>query len=164
MVHHIDMADYDALDACHRKTVALLRELTKVSQALEDDALDTAVRQQASQIDRFFSVTSPLHHEEEENTVFPALLASGDAELVQAVLSLRQDHGWMERNWALLGPQMRAIAKGEGWIDPVELQRGVDVFAQLCIDHIALEETTIYPESKARWAQRVAQREPLPAV
>lgn len=164
MVHPIDMADYDALDACHRKTVELLQNLTTLSQALEDDTLDADGRKRASAIDQFFSVTSRLHHEEEERTVFPALLASGDADLVQAVLSLRQDHGWMETNWALLGPQLRAIAKGEGWIDPSEFQRGVDVFVQLCVDHIALEESTIYPESKARWAQVVAHRALLPAA
>ena len=34
----------------------------------------------------------------------------------------------------------------------------VEVFAELLHGHIALEETLIYPESKARWAQAVAQR------
>jgi hemerythrin-like domain-containing protein len=164
MVHNIPMADYDALDACHRRTVELLQDLVRIGQALEDDALDTGARNRADAIDRFFSVTSRLHHEEEEASVFPALLGSGDPEMVQAVLSLREDHGWMERNWTLLGPQLRAIAKGEGWIDPAEFRCGVDVFAQLCLDHIALEESTIYPESKARWAALVAQRALLPAA
>lgn len=162
MVHHTPTADYDALDACHRKTIVLLQDLTSISQALEDDALDAVAKQRASAVDHFFSVTSPLHHEEEESTVFGPLLDSGDPDLVQAVLSLRQDHGWMERNWALLGPQLRAIAKGEGWIDPTEFERGVEVFQQLCVDHIALEESIIYPDSKARWEQVVAHRAPAP--
>lgn len=166
MVDDTHMADYDALDACHRQTLSQLQELSALSQLLEDASADAEVRARARArarvLDSFFSGTSAAHHAEEEATVFPSLLASGDAELVQTVSRLQQDHGWLERDWALLGPQLQAIAKGESWPEPAEFQHGVTVFVQLYLEHIALEETLIYPQSKAHWAKVVAQRAARP--
>lgn len=155
-----DNADFDALDACHRQTLQHLCELEELATQLDDASLAAQVHGRADLIDRFFSDVSRAHHAEEETTVFPPLLASGDAELVHAVQTLQQDHGWIERNWDALGPQLRAIAKGESWPDPAEFQHGVKLFVNLCREHIALEETLIYPQSKARWARVVAQRRP----
>ncbi len=90
--------------------------------------------------------------------MFPPLLVNGGPELVATVRSLQQDHGWIEENWLELAPQLRAIASGNNWIDPTEFQHFVEVFLALCEGHIALEETLIYPESKARWEQAVARR------
>lgn len=53
---------------------------------------------------------------------------------------------------------MRAIASGNNWFDVAEFQHDVKVYVALCQGHIALEETLIYPESKACWAQAVANR------
>ena len=90
--------------------------------------------------------------------MFPALLASDNAELVQAVKTLQQDHGWIEQNWVELAPMLRAIAEGEDWVDMAEMQSYMQVFLNLCHDHIVLEETLIYPESKAQFAQELANR------
>lgn len=164
MVVHTPIADFQALDACHRQILKTLQELAALSQQLETDDPSAATRAHAHAIDAFFSGPSHAHHEEEEKKVFPPLLDSGNAELVQAVMRLQQDHGWIERDWALLGPQLRAIAKGESWPDPDEFRHGVDVFVQLYLEHIALEETLVYPESKSRWAQVLAQRKARPGL
>ena len=37
-------------------------------------------------------------------------------------------------------------------------RHGVLVFVELCTDHIALEETVVYPESRAHWARAVEAR------
>jgi hypothetical protein len=65
-------------------------------------------RQKAKTIEAFFSETARDHHAEEERNVFPNLLLSGNAELVQAVLTLKQDHGWIEQNWLELAPMRKA--------------------------------------------------------
>ena len=75
-----------------------------------------------------------------------------------AVRTLQQDHGWIEENWIELAPLLRAIADGSNWYQDAEFQHAVGVFVELLNGHIALEETLIYPESKARWAQAVAGR------
>jgi hemerythrin-like domain-containing protein len=149
---------FEALDACHQQTHVHLTGLAELARHIDAVGVDAQAQQQAAAIEAFFSGTSREHHAEEEKTVFPPLLASGNAELVEAVRTLQQDHGWIEENWIELGPQLRAIASGNNWFDAAEFQHDVEVFLELCQGHIALEETLVYPESKARWAQTVASR------
>nr|WP_315463432.1 hemerythrin domain-containing protein [uncultured Rhodoferax sp.] len=149
---------FDALDACHQQMLAHLLALKSLSAHMASQGVDDAVRAQAGAIEAFFSGTSRQHHAEEEAKVFPALLASGSPELATAVRTLQQDHGWIEENWLELAPRLRAMASGQGWIDETEFVNYAEVFVALMEGHIALEETLIYPESKARWAQAVAGR------
>lgn len=141
---------FEALDACHQQIHVHLTELATLARHVEAKGLDAKAQQQAGAIEAFFSGTSRQHHAEEEKNVFPQLLASGNAELVAAVRNLQQDHGWIEENWIELAPQLRAIASGNNWVDAAEFQHDVEVFLELCQGHIALEETLVYPESKAR--------------
>ena len=149
---------FDALDECHRQIQQHLAKLTELSQHMAEHGIDDHVRRMALEVAVFFSGTSRAHHAQEEASVFPELLASGNAELASAVRTLQQDHGWIEENWLELAPRLGAIASGNGWIDETEFLNFVEVFLELCNGHIALEETLIYPESKARWAQVVAAR------
>ncbi len=60
---------------------------------------------------------------------------------------------------AKLAPRLRAVAAGQGWIDEMELLGYVEVILELMNDHIALEESLIYPESKAQWAPALVARQ-----
>jgi hemerythrin-like domain-containing protein len=86
------------------------------------------------------------------------LIEGTNAELANTVRSLMQDHFWIEENWIALAPQLRAIAQGNSWPDETEFLHSAQVFLDLCNDHIALEESLIYPESKSRLAQALATR------
>ncbi len=147
-----------ALDACHQQIQMHLAELAALLAQMEDAGLDAKAQRQAGAIEAFFSSTARQHHAEEEKNVFPPLLLSDDDELVAAVHALHQDHGWIEENWIELGPQLRAIALGNNWFDVDEFKHGAQVFLTLCHDHIALEESLVYPEAKARLAQSAANR------
>jgi len=149
---------FKALDACHQQIQEHLAELASLLAQLEANDDSAQCRQKAKTIEAFFSSTSRAHHAEEEKAVFPNLLLSDNAELVQAVRLLQQDHGWIEQNWLELAPMLRAISLGEDWVDMAELRHAIEVFLSLCRDHIALEETLIYPEAKARFAQELASR------
>lgn len=149
---------FQALDACHQEIQQNLDALSALLPQLEVGADDMAFRQQIGNIEAFFSGTSRQHHAEEEKNIFPPLLASDNAELVHAVRTLQQDHGWIEQNWLELAPMLRAIAQGEDWVDPAEMQHHVEVFLSLCQDHISLEETLIYPEAKRSFADELAAR------
>jgi hemerythrin-like domain-containing protein len=141
---------FRALDACHQQIHAHLAKLADVLQKLEAGVDEAQYRQQVGEIEAYFSSTSRQHHAEEEKNVFPGLLSSDNAELVQAVRTLQQDHGWIEQNWIELAPMLRAIAEGEDWVDTAELQHGVAVFLELCRDHIVREESLIYPAAKSQ--------------
>ena len=104
----------------------------------------------ASEIVRFFSTTARQHHEDEERHVFPTLIASGDADVVDAVQRLQQDHRWLQEDWMELSPMLDAVAAGQSWYDLDALREGAEVFTALSHDHIALEESYIYPQARAR--------------
>jgi hemerythrin-like domain-containing protein len=150
--------NFEALDVCHQQIAAHLNRLAGLITHIDASGVDIHARHEAGVIDTFFSGTSRAHHAEEEKSVFPPLLVSGSAELAATIRSLQQDHGWIEENWIELSPQLRAIAMGNTWLDAAEFRHYAEVFLELCRQHIALEETMIYPESKARWAQLVAAR------
>jgi hemerythrin-like domain-containing protein len=149
---------FTALDACHQQIQIHLAELAALVPQFELASDTAALRKQVGAIEAFFSSTSRQHHADEELKVFPQLLASDNQELVQAVRTLQQDHGWIEQNWLELSPLLRAVAQGEDWGDLAELSHAVDVFLSLCNEHIALEEALAYPQAKYLLAQELAAR------
>ncbi|HEY8906741.1 MAG TPA: hemerythrin domain-containing protein [Rhodoferax sp.] len=149
---------FQALDACHQQIHEHLEKLTSVLEQMQAGAEEVQYRDVVRVIEAYFSATARQHHADEEKNVFPKLLASDNAELVHAVCTLQQDHGWIEQNWLELAPMLRAIADGEDWVDMAELQHNVEVFLALMHDHILLEETLIYPEAKGQFAVELAAR------
>ncbi|MBX3620736.1 MAG: hemerythrin domain-containing protein [Rhizobacter sp.] len=141
---------FEVLDACHRQTLAMLERLEALVAAIERGEVDAAARRTAAEVVQHFSSTARLHHEDEEKHVFPRLAASGNLETVQAVSRLQQDHGWLEEDWRELAPMLDAVAHGQGWADFDALRRGVEVFTALSHDHMALEESLVYPQARAR--------------
>ena len=150
---------FDALDECHRQMQQQLFELAALVERIEEVGLDDAeVRRVAGAVERFFSTTSRQHHQQEESSVFPLLLAGSNADLASVVRMLQQDHGWIEENWIELEPMLSGIARGNQWIDPADLRHNAEVFTNLCLQHLNLEESVVYPQAKARFAQALAAR------
>jgi hemerythrin-like domain-containing protein len=144
------LPSFDSLDRTHHAVMQSLDEMARLIERLDASGVDDAARTLARQICRFFDDTARAHHAAEEQVVFPSLLASGDAELIQHVLRLQQDHGWLEEDWLELSPQLQAVAEGYSWYDLDMLRAAIPVFTELYRDHIALEESMIYPEARRR--------------
>lgn len=155
-------ADFEALDATHALIRSHLLRLRALADRLERGDIDAAsARREAGAIESFFSNTSRQHHRDEEQHVFPALLDSTDVDLVAKVRMLQQDHGWIEEDWRVIAPQLRGLADGTIGFDAVELREAVEVFFDLCREHVLLEESIVYPQAKAaaaRLERRRAQR------
>src|SRR6185503_3435712 len=113
-------ADLAQLDAYHAQVRGHLDRLAALATRVENGQLDAETSAEACAVEAFFSGSMQEHHRVEEAAVFPVLLASDDAGLVDTVRTLQQDHGWMEQNWLELAPQLRAIAQGNAWVDPAE--------------------------------------------
>lgn len=145
---------FEVLDACHRQILFTLGKLAALVSRLHKHGADAHSRAMAQEIAQFFSSVAHRHHEDEERHVFPTLLASGKRDLVQDVLRLQQDHLWIEQDWLELRPQLEAVAAGNEGVDLDLLGETTKVFTELLHDHIALEETCIYPEARARTAGR----------
>ncbi len=143
---------FEALDRTHAEVLEQLRRLETLLVHLEANGMDADAQRLAREISGFFNTHARQHHADEERVVFPGLLASGDAELVQHVRRLQQDHGWLEEDWLELAPQLEAIGQGYNWYDLAMLRHALPVFTALYVDHIGLEESLIYPEAKRRQA------------
>ena len=153
-----DQQEMEALDSCHREVLGALRGLVTLLDHLDAQGVDATARRLAADAVRFFSETARAHHADEERVVFPGLLRSDDAVLVQHVQRLQQDHGWLEEDWLSLSPQLDAVSKGYSWYDIDELRHAVDIFTALYQDHIDLEESLIYPEARRRMTYTGAGR------
>jgi len=141
---------FDVLDACHREMVVALDKMSALIARIETAGTDAQAQSMASELLAFFSTTVRQHHEDEERHVFPRMATDSDAETVQAVLRLQQDHDWLEEDWMELSPHLAAIAAGQSWWEIDSLRNGVSVFSALLRDHIALEESLIYPQARER--------------
>jgi hemerythrin-like domain-containing protein len=141
---------FDVLDVCHRDILVTLGKLSALIARLEKFGPDAEARSLAREIGLFFSSNARQHHEDEERHVFPKLLSVGDAELTRAVLRLQQDHGWIEEDWLEMSPQIDAVAAGLVSYDINGLRASAEVFTALLHEHIALEESLIYPHARTK--------------
>ncbi|HET9820382.1 MAG TPA: hemerythrin domain-containing protein [Burkholderiaceae bacterium] len=150
--------EFEALDHTHAEVVRYLRQLDALMARIDYAGADADGRELARNVCNFFNDSARRHHADEERVVFPQLLSSGDADLVADVLRLQQDHGWLEEDWLELEPMLDALADGVGSIDPDVLRHVVGVFGSLYLEHIALEESRVYPEAKRRAVALAADR------
>jgi hemerythrin-like domain-containing protein len=144
---------FDALDATHRRVLELLDQFDRLLGHVDANGPDDEARKIAREIHDFFTGHAREHHAAEEKHVFPPLLSGGRPEIVQHVLRLQQDHGWLEEDWLELAPQIEAIGSGYNWYDLAMLREALPVFRALYEEHIGLEESLIYPEAKRRQAE-----------
>jgi hemerythrin-like domain-containing protein len=143
-----------ALDLTHRQVLVQLERLHELLNRIEAQGADAETRVQAQAIADFFGRGARKHHEDEEEQVFPMLLAQGDAALVQQVRRLQQDHGWLEEDWLELEPQLAALAAGYTGYDVELLRQGFMVYADLYLEHISLEEGVVFPAARQLLAAR----------
>lgn len=144
------LAVFEFLDSTHQEIQKQIRRLHALVDAIECSGLNQANRAQARRVLDYFNGEARQHHLDEEKHIFPALLDSPNAEVVQATEHLIQDHGWLEENWIQIAPSLEAATSGNLWFDTMELRHALEVFEALYLDHIVLEESVAYPEAKKR--------------
>lgn len=150
------LPELDHLDRTHRQMLQTLEQLAQLVEHLDDHGVDATARSSARAICAFFAEHARRHHADEETLVFPLLIARQDPELTQHVLRLQQDHGWLEEDWLELAPQLQAVGEGYSWYEIDGLRHGVGVFTALYHEHIALEESMIYPAARREADARAA--------
>ena len=142
------LPSFDRLDRAHRAALEMLQTFEQLLTQLENQGLDAQTQQSARAVLAFFDGPGRNHHADEESLVFPTLLASGPEDLIRHVHRLQQDHGWIEEDWRALAPQVEAIASGYNWYDLAMLRAALPIFAELYHEHIALEESLVYPAAR----------------
>lgn len=133
------------LMACHDRVRHYAGLALKLAQHLPEHGADEQARQAAAAIVRYFDVAAPLHHQDEEEDLFPLLAARGDERLRQfAGQTMFEEHVELAQLWQQVRARLVAIAAGESAELPQELARE---FSQRYPAHAQVEDDQIYPHA-----------------
>ena len=144
----------EMLDACHGRVQAQIETLRRLAQHLPRHGADQAARDAAQGVLRYFSVAAPHHHADEEEDLFPALLASeavqagGEtAAAVQALIErILREHRQMDRlRDEVLSRLQCIIAAQPGECSEALPSAMVEDLASLYLGHIDLETQELLP-------------------
>ncbi len=133
------------LMACHDRVRHYAGLALKLAEYLPAHGADAQAREAASSILRYFDVAAPLHHQDEEEDLFPLLAERGDATLKQlAGVTMFAEHVELAVLWQQVRACLLVIAAGESADLPLEL---ASAFAQRYPAHALLEDEQIYPHA-----------------
>lgn len=154
-------APFEMLAACHERVERMLALQARLQQHLLDKGCDEAARQAARDVMRYFDMAAPLHHQDEELHVFPALLAGLDATLRELAGRLINDHRQMEAAWIPARRVLQAIADSRPEADWCALTPAqadaLNQFAALYEQHLADENGVAYPAAQAALPPQAVQ-------
>jgi len=141
---------FEMLEACHERVQRSLDLLQRLIGYLDDHGHDATSRSAAADVLRYFDLAAPLHHEDEERHVFPALAGHADAALQAAIATLRDDHVRMAARWAQ-ARQVLLAWRDEPWPPALDgaSRALLKAFGDAYGAHIALEEGLVYPAARA---------------
>lgn len=139
-----------ALLDTHQSLRNRLMRLDQLATDIADKGLMPDVRKEAAALHAWFTQEPAVHHAQEEQVIFPHLLASDDAELVHLAKRLTADHGWLDVNWKQIAPSLLAAKDNYQWFQPAELRAAVRLFIRMHEEHMALEEKLAFPAVCAR--------------
>ena len=146
------------LHACHERVQRTLALQHKLVGYLHQHACDEQARQAARDVLRYFDIAAPLHHEDEERHVFPALASHADARVREAVAQLQADHVQMHALWQRLRAVLLTWRDAEAPPPISAAERAlVNDFVTAYERHIPLEESVVYPAARPLFDERALQ-------
>ena len=153
---------FELLAACHDRLRASLGLLDRLAQHLQAQGADAAAAQAAQDLLRYFDVAAPLHHQDEELHVFPALERQGEPQVLVLCKTLRQQHEEMREQWLQLRQQLLGLQAAQALPPTNPDWAGFDAAAQRFIElqqaHLESEDGLIFPAaSRALAPQQQAE-------
>jgi hemerythrin-like domain-containing protein len=153
---------FEMLQACHERVDRMLTLLAKLQRHLAHTGCDDAARRAAGDLLRYFDVAAPLHHQDEELHVFPALMALPNPALHTLVQGLLQDHRAMEAAWPAARQVLQQVAEGPpGPFGPAALPAAsaaqLAAFAGLYQAHMQAEDEQAYPAAEQALSAKAQQ-------
>ncbi|XXQ67473.1 hemerythrin domain-containing protein [Neisseriaceae bacterium B1] len=127
----------DMLFACHGKVKRFCAQLIMLPDYVAQNGVNAAARDAIGQIQTYFNQAAPLHHEDEEQDFFPALLQHAP-QAQDDVDELERQHETLHTNWANVRTHLDALLSGSlNSVDAdlmAQFKQGYDI-------HIAIEES-----------------------
>jgi pyridoxamine 5'-phosphate oxidase len=125
---------------------------------LESKGCDEEARAAAKAVLRYFDTSGTLHHQDEDDDLFPMLRqragAHGRPEVAATIEELEREHENMAAQWERLRDRLNAVVEGEARLDAEAVSR----FAWLYRRHMQMESAAILPFARETLdeAQRAA--------
>ncbi|HET8871081.1 MAG TPA: hemerythrin domain-containing protein [Aquabacterium sp.] len=134
----------EMLTACHDKVRHFARLSTRLAEHLQQHGVDKQAQDAAGAVLRYFDLAAPLHHADEDEDLFPALLALNDPTLSMDIQRLSAEHATLASLWHAVRSWLLAVQNGDLRPPPSELA----LFAQRYPQHALDEERLIYPHAQ----------------
>jgi hemerythrin-like domain-containing protein len=144
----------ELLLACHDKVLRFTSLLRRLGAHIQRHGPDHQAAEAAQSILRYFDNAAPLHHQDEEEDLFPALRVLGHAQVDATLTYLLMEHDQLESLWRdRVRPWLLAIVARQA----VPLLGDVQLFAERYEQHVALENNQLYPHASELPAKLRAQ-------
>ncbi len=137
----------EMLSACHGRIEDQCSTLRRLVAHVDASGVDEQARTAARAVVRYFETAAGLHHADEEENLFPALVESMAGSDPVCIRELTQrlvaQHRRLESQWRRVREALeRLIEAGDpAWLDPGD----VDALVTSYEEHIALEERELLP-------------------
>lgn len=132
------------LTACHEK----VRRFSTLTRRLVDHVgqrgADAEARDAATSVLRYFDLAAPLHHEDEDLYLFPALRSLGHPDVTAHIARLQAEHDELGALWQATRPWLLAVQAGKvapGGAAP----EAVLTLTERYPAHADAEEAWVYP-------------------
>jgi hemerythrin-like domain-containing protein len=139
----------EILTLCHEKVRRFALLTDKLQTHVAQHGADDAAAQAAQKVLRYFNIAAPLHHDDEDLDVYPALLALTEDRfqgaqktvLAAAIHRLQNEHTELARLWTDARQWLVQIEQKQSVTPPATLKQ----FIQAYPHHADCEEAEIYP-------------------
>lgn len=138
---------FDLLAACHERVQRSLDLLARLNAHCAKAGADATAASAAADVLRYFDLAAPLHHQDEELHVFPALEAAGNAALTDLCARLRAEHRQIEQRWQTLRPLLQDLT--EGRLDLPPLAAASQAFIDIHRQHLLDENDQVFPAAES---------------
>jgi hemerythrin-like domain-containing protein len=138
------------LSDCHRRIEYFLGVLCAIGEQAAGGLLSASQRAELESALRYFATAAPKHTADEEQSLFPRLRASTDADAARAldiVARLEKDHGEAARHHSDVDVLVRRwLDAGRLDVDDVRaLNDGLARLRAIYAEHIAVEDRDVFP-------------------
>jgi hemerythrin-like domain-containing protein len=127
--------------ACHDQIRRFAGLTLRLSEHLAAHGPDQPSQEAARSILRYFDIAAPLHHEDEEADLFPALRQLDPTRAGEAIEQLTSEHAELHALWHGVRDWLQHTARGQACATPAT----VGMFAQRYLAHAQAEEDQVYP-------------------
>lgn len=138
-------APLEMLNACHDKVRHFCVQLDALPDYIQLHGHSQAVVNSIAGIVRYFEIAGPAHHQDEEDELFPLIMAR-QPDAAPKIEQLLGEHGYLHARWNAIRDDLNAYAVGTlGALNASEIHE----FTRLYREHAAREEAWLFPTAAA---------------